>query len=599
MPETKYTELDFAKIKENLKKFLKSQDRFKDYNFDGAGISILLDLLAYNTAYNGFYLNMLASEMFLDSAIQRDSVVSRAKHLGYTPRSARSAIAKVDIEIFPSSGPGPTAPANILIPISQTFYTIVDSKQYFFSPKAPVLIQPVDGLYKASDVELIEGVRLTHRWTYDASASPRQRFIIPNANIDSTQIQVNVQDAETSSGKRFFKLYKDLTEVTSESQVYFLQETNDNKYEIVFGDGIIGERLEDGNVIIVDYLVSTTDKAVGAKKFLPVTKIGGYAQATITTVEPAKNPSEQESIESIKRLAPLTYDAQNRAVTRLDYETLIKKDVPSVEYLRVWGGEDNEPPQYGRVFVSLKPFAGTTLSEDAKAELINTYIRPRNPISIEVIIVEPDYMRIKVDTTVLYRSSNTTSSAAEIQTEVFSAIQEFRASQLNGFDADFRYSKFIASIDSADESIEGNTTVINLKYRIEPPFNVPTKYEIKLNNAISKGDAANAESSINSSAFIYKGVITFVGDNGKGSLYLYRIVNDQKVIIQADIGSVNYADGVIILDAFLVQSIPNGLDFVDFTVELENFDINSLRNQILLLEDEDISIAIKDLSVSQ
>lgn len=597
MAQTKYTELDFAKIKENLKTFLRSQDQFKDYNFDGAGMSVLLDLLAFNTAYNGFYMNMLASEMFLDSAVLRDSVVSRAKHLGYTPRSARSAIAKVDIEVFPSFGPGNTSPTNILVPTSQKFYTTVDNKTYYFSPVQSILIQPVGGAYKAEDVELIEGVRLTHRWTYDASSQPRQRFVIPNANIDTTQLYVTIQESETSTAKKLFVRHEDINEVTGDDQIYFLQETTDRKYEIVFGDGIIGKALEDGNVIIVDYLISSTDAALGANNFTPVTKIGGYDQNKITTKEAAKDPEEQETSDNIKRFAPLTYDAQNRAVTRLDYETLIKKDNPNIEYLRVWGGEDHEPPQYGRVFVSLKPYTGLTLSEDQKARLIETFIRPRNPISIEVIIVEPDYMRLVVNTTVLYRSSNTTLSSADIQSEVLSAIDTFRASELNGFDADFRYSKLVRTIDDSDESIEGNLTDIKLKYRIYPPFNVPTKFEINLNNEISKGDSANNDSAINSTAFVYKGVTTYVGDDGKGDLYLYRIVNEQKVIIQTGIGTVDYTNGNILLDAFLVQSIPDGLDYVDFVVELEDQDVNSLRNQILLLEDEDISVLIKDLSI--
>lgn len=596
MAQTKYTELDFTKIKENLKTFLKSQEKFKDYNFDGAGISVLLDLLAYNTAYNGFYLNMLASEMFLDSAIMRESVISRAKHLGYTPRSVVSSTAKIDIEIFPANGPGPTSPASILVPTTQRFYANVDNKKYIFSPTKSILILPNAGRYLAQDVEIIEGVRLTYRWTYDASASVKQRFIIPNANIDTTQLKVVVQESANNPAVKLFNRHTDINELDPTSQVYFLQEADHNKYEIVFGDGVIGLGLTDGNVIIVEYIVSSGEAATGSKKFVPVEKVGGYDQSTITTTLAAQGFIEQESVDSVKRLAPLAYDAQNRAVTRLDYETLVRKDIPSIQYLRVWGGEDNVPPQYGRVFLSLKPYTGLSLSEDQKASLINTYIRPRNPVSIEVLIVEPDYLRIIVESQILYRQSNTTLTDADIKDKVFNSIVEFRTTQLNGFDADFRYSKFINTIDESDPSIEGNLTKIKLKYRIFPPFNVPTKFVIELNNAIDKGDAANGISSINSTGFIYKGILTYVGDDGRGGLILYRIVNDQKVLIQAGVGTVDYTNGIIELSGLLVQSIPNSKDYIDFIIVPESQDVNSLRNQILLLEDEDVVLSTKDLS---
>jgi hypothetical protein len=596
MPQIKFTELDFTKIKDNLKIFLKAQDQFKDYDFDGAGVSVLLDILAYNTAYNGFYLNMLASEMFLDSAVQRDSVVSRAKHLGYTPRSVRSTVATVDIEIFPSQGPGNPNPSSVYVDLNQRFYSIVDNQRYTFSPTKSFLIQPNAGKYIAKDINLIEGIRLTHRWTFSASGSVQQRFIIPNANVDTTQLKITVQDSASTPVIKLYNLHEDLNEIGPDDQVYFLQENTNSRYEIVFGDGAIGKALIDGNIVIAEYVVSSGGSALGSKRFLPLTKIGGYDFSVITTTVAASGYVDQESVDSVKKLAPLAYDAQNRAVTRLDYETLIKKDIPSIQYLRVWGGEDQVPPQYGRVFVSLKPFTGLTLSEDQKVSLINTYIRPRNPISIEVVIVEPEFLRLQVNCLIQYRSSNTTLSEADIKNRVQIAIEDFRATELNDFDSDFRYSKFIQAIDAADAAITGNLTTINMKYRIFPPFNVPTKFEIKLNNPVDRGDSANGLSAITSSGFIFKGILTYVGDDGQGSLYLFRIVNDQQVIIQRNVGTVNYVLGDIQLDGFLVQSIPGGKDYVDLTIMPKVQDIESLRNQILLMEDEDILLATKDLS---
>lgn len=589
-------ELDFLQVKENFKNFLKSQSQFNDYNFDGAGLSILLDVLTYNTSYLAFYLNQVASEMFLDSAQLRSSVVSRAKHLGYTPRSVRSARAFVDITIDPTLGPLSPNPASILIPTTQEFSTIVDAKTYYFTPIRSVLINPVSGVYKASNVELIEGKRLSFRWTVDSTSSLKQRFIIPNANIDTSVLVVKVQESATNPSTKIFTLNDDITEITSESQVYFLQETDGGKYEIYFGDGTVGQKLNDGNIVIVEYIVSSGEAVLGAKSFAAVNKVAGYNSYSIKTVSVAADFYEQEDIDSIKLLAPLNYEAQNRAVTKGDYETLIKKDIPSIQYVRVWGGEDNDPPEYGRVFVSLKPFTGLSLSEDQKQNLINTYIRPRNIISLEVQIIEPDYLFLQVESVVLFRSRNTTLTDVDIQTAVKNAILSFSARELNGFDADFRYSKLVEAIDDADSSIQGNLTSIKLKYRIFPPFNRPTKYDIKTNNALSKGDATNGISSINSTGFIFRGIQTFISDDGKGSLYLYRLVNDQKVVVQAGIGQVDYDTGRIILNALEVQSIPNGQDFIDFILTPAKNDVTALREQILLLEEDDIGIAVEDLS---
>lgn len=598
MSEIKYTELDFVKIKNNLKNFLKSQEKFKDYNFDGAGVSVLLDLLAYNTAYNGFYLNMVANEMFLDSAVLRNNIVSRAKHLNYTPKSRICLKAIVDIEIIPSEGPAPLDPnpVSIFLDKSHKFYTVVDGKKYNFTPIKSHLITPdAQGKYIARDVELIEGQKLIHTWIYDES-DLNQKFIIPNANIDTTQLKVTIQASETNPSISLFTEHKDFNELNPESKVYFLQEHTDETYEILFGDGVVGKKLQTGNVIKVEYVVSTGNIAVGATKFIPTSKIGGYEGSYVRIKAAASGFIEKESIESIKKLAPLAYDAQNRAVTKLDYETLIKKDIASVQYLRVWGGEEDINPQYGKVFISIKPYTGLTLSEDQKQSLIQTYIRPRNPISIEVIIVEPEYIRIQTETQILYRSSETILSESDIKNKVLSQIRNFRETELNGFDADFRYSRFVNVVDSADPVIRGNLTNIKMKYRIFPPLNVPTKFDIRLNNSIDTGDATNNTSSINSTGFIYKGVLTYIGDDGKGILYLYRIVNDQKVIIENNIGTVNYLDGNILLNSLLVQSIPEQKDYIDLVITPEIQDIDATRSQILLLEDEDIKLFTRDLS---
>ena len=598
MPQFKYSELDFKKVKENLKTFLRSQDKFKDYDFDGSGLSILLDLLAYNTSYNGFYLNMVANEMFLDTAILRDSIVSRAKHLGYTPRSIRSCKAIVDLSIDPSLGPGPMEPASIFIPRNTLFYTSIDGSDFYFTPTRSVMIENIDGKYEAKNVELIEGRPFTHKWTYNAGTSFPQRFIIPNDNVDTSVLSVKVQESATSSVQQTFVQHQDFTEVKGDDLIYFLQGTSDNRYEIVFGDGVVGKALEDGNIVIVDYIVSSGEDALGARRFFPVDRLGGYIRSTITTVTPARDFAPIETNESIKKLAPLSYDAQNRAVTRQDYETLIKKDVPAIEYLRVWGGEDNDPPHYGKVFVAVKPFTGLSLSADQKEILVNNYIRPRNPISIEVVIVEPDYLRLNIESLVFFDSTKTLLSAPDLIQKVKQSILDFKASDLRGFESHFRYSRLVRAIDDSDPLISGNLTNINLHYRIFPPFNVPTRFEIKLKNEISRGDALNQQSAINSTPFIYKGINTYLSDNGRGVLHFYRIVDEQRVVVQDDVGRVDYSTGTITLHNLTIQNIPNELDYIDLIVKPEQQNIYSHHNQIIILEEENIFVATRDTSIN-
>jgi hypothetical protein len=596
MSKLNYTELDFNKIKENFKEFLRSKTEYSDFDFDGSGWSILLDILAYNTSANAFYLNMVGNEMFLDSAVLRESIVSRAKHLGYTPRSRRSAAATVDVEIFPAFGPGNPNPGSIFLSTDEQFFTLIDSVKYYFYPKVAQTIIPQAGKYIARGVELIEGLKLTHRWNVDLSLSVKQRYIIPNANVDTTTITVKVQESNTNPSQKVYRLHEDLTKITKDSLVYFLQEVDGGKFELRFGDGVVGKALETGNILIVEYQVSSADVVNGAKVFTPSFKLAGYDKSKVTLVTPAQFGTERESDESIKLLAPLNYDSQNRAVTRTDYETLIKKDVPQAKYVRVWGGEDNDPPEYGKVFVAIQPMSGFAFSADQKQNIINSLIRPRNVVSVQTVIVEPDYLSIVPSIKVMFTSRTTALTANDIKNLVLQTIRNFREKELNGFDSDFRYSKFVRAIDESDESISGNLTSITLKYKIIPPFNVPTKFDFTLNNKLSRGDAKNDISSITSSGFIYRGVLTYIGDDGGGALYLYRIVNDKRVIIQRNIGTVNYETGRILINSLSVQSIPNDIEHISIYAKPLKNDVEALRNQILLIEDDDILIGVEDLS---
>lgn len=601
MSEIKYTELDFNLIKQNLKTFLKSQEKFKDYNFDGAGLSILLDILAYNTSYNAFYLNMLASEMFLDSASLRESVISRAKHLGYAPRSTRTLRAIVDYEIYFESESA-VLPVNLILPTTQQFFTTIDNIRYTFYPSKATFFTKIDTRrYKISDLELVEGKRFTHSYTVDNDSAIKQRYVIPNENVDTSTLNVLVQENSASSNIEYYSLNTDITETKETDAKYFLQAYESNLFEIIFGDNVLGKRPSNGNIIKIDYVSSTGDGATGASVFrtdkLSGVTVVGNQSFIITTKSVASGYSEQESIDSIKLLAPRTYEAQNRAVTKYDYETLIKKDISVVEYVRVWGGEENTPPDYGKVFCSIKPKTGTSLNYEDKVRLVNSFINPRSLVTVDVIIVDPDYIRLVIDATVNYDSSKTTFSADTLRTKVLSAIDLYKNENIIGFDSDFRYSKFCSYIDAADTSIISNNTTVNIKYRVIPSLNLRNSFVIKLNNSIDTGDYSNQISSINSSSFFYNNAEVYMSDDGKGNILLYYFSPDNtKIVVDEQVGTVDYATGTIIVSNLLVSSIPSNNNYIDFTITPKEFDIIALKEQMLLIEEDDVSVTMIDIS---
>ena len=619
MSEIKFTELDFAKIKENLKNYLKSQSKFKDYNFDGSGFSVLLDVLAYNTAYNGFYLNMLASEMFLDSAYMRESVVSIAKHLGYTPSSRRALSAFVDVEIDFSAASGKynQAPINynpgaeFLIQTDDAFHCFIDQAKFSFYPKSAAVAVPVSPTkYIAKNVHLVQGKRLTYTWTVDLTT--KQQFIIPNPNIDLSTLAVYVSEKSLSSNRTRYTEFKDLTLLGPTDEIYFIQEVAGSKFELVFGDGILGKNLKQGNVIEIEYIVPGTGEAVGANKFYitdsnigPVTAIRNNLDklvpkeiTKVTTKIPARDFAEKETTDAIKYRAPRMYDAQNRAVTKNDYEILLQKDIsiiePKIQYLRVWGGEENSPPEYGKVFFAIKPASGLRLNEQEKLRIIEEYIRPKNLISVQVEILEPDYVGLTLDCTVNYFGKKTKIDDAGIKDLVRKKIVEFRERNIQGFDSDLRYSKLVAFIDTANPSIESNITTIKLKYEIRPTIGATLTQTMALSNPISKGDILNNISAITSTPFYYANVLVTIGDDGRGNLVLYRASSNTKIPV-AKVGRVQYDTGNIYIDRLIVDEIPSQQNSIYIYVIPKNDDVIAYKNQILLLQDDDIKVSTLNL----
>lgn len=593
---TNFKNLDYAQIKASLVEHLKTLKEFQDFNFEASGIQQILSLLAYNTAYNAFYLNMVGSEMFLDSAQLRSSVTSRAKAIGYTPRSARAARARIRVEMEGVSDLQGAKPPFIQLKTTDEFQAYLDGVPYTFTPDRTYLIEPnVNGVY-AADITLVEGKRLTHEYVVDATSPVKQRFEIPNKSVDTSTLNVKVKESAASAAIMVYLRAGNVNNLTSESSTYFLQENENELYEVSFGEDVLGLQPKTGNIVILQYLVASGPVVNGIRVFGKTGLPEGARSLKITTLEAARDGTDKEDNASIKLLAPLLYEAQDRAVTRNDYEALIRKDNASIEFVRVWGGEDNEPPDFGKVYAAIKPKTGTRLSTDEKATIENRLLKERNVVSIEVKIVDPEYLFLNLLSRVNFRAKQTVLNAVDVKNAVYRQIVSYKNSVLNGFDADFSHSKLVSTIDSVERSIVGNITTLELKKRIYPVLDVPSRFEINFYNPLSRGDSANNVNAITSSAFIYRGIATYIGDDGKGSLYLYRIANNQKIIIETGIGSVDYSNGIVILDALDVQDIVAN-NFIEIVATPSVYDIYTPREAILLLNDEDIQVFVSAIDV--
>ena len=411
------SELDFDGIKANLKTFLSQQNEFTDYDFEGSGMSTLLDVLAYNTHYLGYNANMLANEMYLDSADLRSSVVSLAKQVGYTPTSCTSSTATIDVLVSPASG------ASLTMSRGTKFSTTVDGQSYSFVNNADVSITPTDGVYKFSNLKIHEGSYLNYKYTVSTSDID-QRFIIPNDSVDTTTLTVKIQESSSDATTNTYTLASGITGLDSTSKVYFLQEVEGGRFEIYFGDGVLGKAVADGNIVILDYINTNRDAPNGATSFTLSGTVGGFSNATITTISNAAGGTGLESIASIKYNAPRDYSAQDRAVTAEDYKTLVKSLYANAQAVQVYGGEDAETPDYGKVYISIKAKSGSNLTEATKASLV-TSLKSYAVASVTPVIIDPETTYITLVINFKYDSGKTTKDVTTLQTNVLTKVASY------------------------------------------------------------------------------------------------------------------------------------------------------------------------------
>lgn len=616
-PNLPIDNLDFDSIKTNLKSFLKSQDKFKDYDFEGSGMNILLDLLAYNTHYQAFYANMVANESFIDSAVKRQSVVSIAKQLGYTPRSYRASTAVVDIvwaapttstaafETFKTS----VARGETFIIRGDTFTATGGGSVFTFLPTENYKLVIEGNNCVVKNVEIKEGRFQTFTYVVNG-ANPSQRFIIPDTRIDTSTLSVRVTKSvkDTTGIVDVWFPVEDINAVTSTTNAYFLQQVEDNKYEILFGDGIVGRKPEDGNAIIIEYLVTRASDANGVQTFKYAGRItGGGVTPTVRVVtdengapQSSFGGSDPEDIESIRYYAPRNYQAQERTVTSEDYKTILTRDYTTAESILVWGGEESDPPQYGKVFVSIKPRNATKLSTLEKLSIQNTILQRKNVLGITPEVVDPDYTYLVLDMTSRYDPALTRLSATDLQKLLTTTVDAYMTARLGKFGLNFRFSKFVTYMDGINQSITSTDANIRLQKRFEPAVGKTGVYTIKFNfdNQIYH-PVDGYPPVLTSSAFGYLDtdgvteVDAYMEDDGYGKIRIYKLVGSEKVTLVAEAGTVNYANGTISLTNFSpIYVLPADSTEIAITVIPLNKDIFTRRNQILLVDKENSSITV-------
>jgi hypothetical protein len=571
------TELDFDDIRNNLKTYLSSQEQFTDYNFEGSAMAVLLDILAYNTHYNSYYINMLANEMFLDTAQQRDSVVSHAKLLGYTPVSSIGATAEVTVS-FSGVQSGVT---NFTIPKNSKFTTTVDDITYTYVTPEAYKVTAQDGSYSRK-ISIKEGEPLTHRFTV---SSVDDRFIIPNTNVDMTSIVVKVQESSTDTTTEEFTQATNISQVYSTSAVYFLEEASDEKYEVVFGSGSLGKSVKIGNIVTIEYLVNNGDATNGSSSFsIDTLNVGvNYSSSSITSVDvPARGGRLAETIQSIKFNAPRNYQTQNRCVVDNDYQRILLAENPDLESVIAFGGEQATPAVYGKVFIASKPYGENYVTELRKQQLKDS-IKNRVPLAVDPVFIDADYTYIVPTITTYYDISNTTDTTGAIEQAVRNAISDFSDTNLGRFGNRLRYSRFVRALDNVSVgSIFNNDAKIKLQKRLTPNTNVAEKLEVRYNNPIRPSTVA-------SSQFTYKGFLSYLDDDGLGNVRIYRFNADrQKVVIDQYAGSVDYDNGILIIENFAPSSYVD--TFMKIDVSPDRLDIIPVREQILLMEIDDVNI---------
>ena len=667
------SELDFDTIKSNLKTFLNQQSEFTDYDFDGAGLNILLDILAYNTHYNAYYLNMVANEAFLDTALLRDSAVSHAKTLNYVPHSTRAPVAIIDFSVESNT----TTAATMTLNEGFSFLSNqIDSKSYNFVVLDDVTVTKSNTEFVFENLEIYEGQLVTYNFTHNSATNPKQVFTLPDNNIDTTTLKVTVAPSVGNTSTSVYNKVTDILNVDGTSEVFFLQEERSGKYQIYFGNDVVGKSLADGSVVTATYLLTNGEAANKANNFVATASVvdslsNSLTDFTINPVSAASGGSARESVDDIKFSASAQFSTQNRLVTFKDYESYILNNYPNLDSVSIWGGEDNVPRVYGKVFVSLKPTANYYISEAEKQRIIDEIISPKAIVAVQTEILDPEFLYLIVESDVQYDAKKTNSSETAIKQSIRNAVLTYRDRELNKFDTRFILSKMQDDIDETDlNAILGSETIVRVQKRFKPAIGVSQAYTINFNVPLHRGTISNklvsSEFGVNDSngvrrnvtfeeipqsfsgitsisitnpgvgyttaptvtitgdgtgatatATIVNGsiqsidvsnrgidysraIITITGGGGYGATAtavidartgvlrtIYYDTNAERQIVDSTAGTIDYDTGVITIDDINIRSIDTDDELIRLSIESEKGIIQSVRNTILTIDEED------------
>lgn len=597
------SELDFENIRSAISAYIANNTNFTDYNFEGSGLSQLMNILAYNTHYNSVYLNMALNECFLDTAQLRSSVVSLAKNLGYTTKSKKSSISELSFTITET---------NNLIPLNNTIFLEQDHKfvaekdgtTYIFSPieRASASLDS-NGLYVFDSVQVREGSKISISYTADGTTT--QKFLIDNFNIDTESIEISVQNSATDTYQTKFELISDIKSLDSTSTIFYLFETTDRKWQITFGDGILGKKLVSGNIVRITYQTSRGSESNNCKSFSFASTIDSRFTNTniiFTNIVPSYGGSEEEDINAIRYNAVNNFKTQGRAVTADDYKFLINRDYPLANSISVWGGQDEKPyPKYGKVFISFKPKNTFFLTNAEKQTILDTIIKDKNLLSVIPEIIDPTYTFIQVDSIVKYNPNSTLLRAADIKLLVLNRILEYNDTELTTFGTQFNYSKFVTYINGTDTSVYGNITRVSLRKNIDDiSLNESKKYTVDFQNPIHPESVTTKFpfKCTSDPRFGYTDSELYLEDDGLGTLRIYRYSGtDQltKIYLNNEAGTVDYETGIVILTNFNPSSVNTDgtLDIICKPSDYSIGDISSERNNILTIISSDITIDVR------
>jgi len=662
------TDLDFDQIKNNLKSYLQQQSQFTDYDFEGSSLGVLLDILAYNTHYNAYYLNMVANEAFLDTAMLRDSVVSHAKTLNYIPYSysAPRAITTITVET------NDTTPGTLTLSRGQTFSSnLIDNMSYNFTTLQDYTVTKSNTQFVFENVSLYEGRLVNYNFSFTRNSNPKSIFQLPDNNIDTNTLYVTVTDNVGNTATQVYNHVSDVLDVDPTTNAYFIQEARNGNYEIYFGDGVIAKQLVDGSTVSVSYLITNGTTANKANGFVPDGPIGIYSIVDVVVNDIAAGGAIREPVDSVKYSAAAQYATQNRLVTFKDYETYIRSKYPSIDSLSVWGGETDIPPVYGKVYISLKPKTNYFISETEKQRIITDIINPKSIVAVQSEIRDPEYLYLIVETSVQYDPKKTTLKEDAIKTNIRNSILSYRDTNLNRFGASFVLSKLQEAVDTTDtNSIIGSEATVRVQRRFEPNIGNSASYTVKFNVPIHRGTITNKLKSTEFDVFDTTGVrrtaqfdeapqsytgiseilvtnpgvgyttaptvtisgdgsnataeavivngriqkilvtnrgieytqatVSITGGNGYGAEAL--VVVDAKVgvlrtiyydslaqrqIINANAGTIEYDNGIVNINDIRFLSVSSSDNLVQLTIEAEKGIIQSIRNTILTIDQDD------------